>query len=101
MTSSGAGEKSGVPSVHSIMTCTGIGAGELLVDAARRIERLLAIGHLVGESVAGRQRDEGRGEDRKQHDAEQRCRGRAGATTRSTTQPTTKPSPSMSLSAGV
>ena len=48
----------------------GIGAGELLVDAARRIERLLAVGHLVGESVAGRQRDEGRGEDRKQHDAE-------------------------------
>ncbi len=49
-----------------------IGAGELLVDAARRIERLLAVGHLVGEPVARRQVGEGGPEEEEQGDADDR-----------------------------
>ncbi len=64
-----------VPFDHDVH---GIGAGELLVDAARGIERLLAVGHLVGEPVARGQIDEGRREQPKQHDADQGSRDRAG-----------------------
>ena len=49
-----------------------IGAGKLLVDAARRIERLLAIGHLIGKSVARRQVGEGGPEQEEQRYAQER-----------------------------
>ena len=99
ITSSGAGEKSGravVPVDHHVH---GIGAGQLLVDAARRIERLLAVGNLVGQSVA-------RGSAMK---AAVNSAKRPGRSTYRVGplhhavdhQPTIAPSPSISASAGV